>query len=148
MSLGNVFISGVYSLITMKFGMKVGLRTLITGKLLWSGYLGNGCHGDQIALSELYNGLFWIWSTVEYEYREAEGKWKWNIEMWVTMETICCHSNKKICIIWSVLAVWITYDACCWKLISVTVLQTHWLQPLERGKALVQYIVCEPNVLT
>ena len=58
MSLGNVFISGVYSPITMIFGIKMGLWTLITGKLLWSGYLGNGCHGDQIAFSELYNGLF------------------------------------------------------------------------------------------
>ena len=58
MSLGNVFISKVYSPITMKSGMKMGLWTLITGKLLRSGYLGNGCHGDQIAVSELYNGLF------------------------------------------------------------------------------------------
>ena len=50
MSLGNVFISGVYSLITMKSGMKVGHWTLITGKLLWFCYFDNGCHGDQITL--------------------------------------------------------------------------------------------------
>ncbi len=58
MSLGNVFISGVYSPITMKFGRVMGLWTLITGKLPWSGYLGNGCHGDQITFSGLYDGLF------------------------------------------------------------------------------------------
>ena len=32
MSLGNVFISGVYSPITTKYGMNMGLWTLITGK--------------------------------------------------------------------------------------------------------------------
>ncbi len=58
MSLGNVFISGVYSPITMKFGIKMGLWTLIIGKLLWFGYLGNGCHGDQITFSELCSGVF------------------------------------------------------------------------------------------
>ena len=31
----------------MKFGMKVGLWTLITGKLLQSCYLGNGGQGDE-----------------------------------------------------------------------------------------------------
>ena len=58
MSLGNVFIPGLYSPITVKSCMKMSLWTLITGKLLWSGYHGNGWHGDQIAVSELYNGLF------------------------------------------------------------------------------------------
>ena len=51
MSLGNIFISGVYSPIRMKFGIKMGLWTLIIGKLLWFGYFGNGCHGDQITVS-------------------------------------------------------------------------------------------------
>ncbi len=41
MSLGNVFISGVDGPITMKSDMKMGPRTLITGKLLWSGFFGN-----------------------------------------------------------------------------------------------------------
>ncbi len=58
MSLGNVFISDVYSPITMKFGIKRGLWTLIIGKLLCFGYLGNGCHGDQITFSELCSGVF------------------------------------------------------------------------------------------
>ncbi len=51
--LGHNPISGVCSPIPMKFGINMGLWTLITGKLLWCGYLGNGCHGDQIAFSEL-----------------------------------------------------------------------------------------------
>ncbi len=33
----------VYSPIFTKFGMKVGLGTLTTGKILMSGYHGNGC---------------------------------------------------------------------------------------------------------
>ncbi len=33
----------VYSPIFTKFGMKVGLRTLTTGKILMSGYHDNGC---------------------------------------------------------------------------------------------------------
>ena len=31
----------------MKFGTKVGHGTLTTGKILVSGCLGNGCHGDE-----------------------------------------------------------------------------------------------------
>ena len=60
--MGQISNSGVYSPITMKFGMKVDLWTLITGKLLWSGYLGNGCHGDQKYFSELYSNLLWYWN--------------------------------------------------------------------------------------
>ncbi len=30
--------------------MKVNLLTLMTGKLFWSEYLGNGCYGDEIRL--------------------------------------------------------------------------------------------------
>ncbi len=74
MSLGNVFISGVYSPITMKSGMKMGLWTLITGKLLWSGYLRNGCHGDQIAVSQLFNDLFWIWTRAQESWRRLENE--------------------------------------------------------------------------
>ncbi len=34
----------IYSRSSMKFCMKVGIWTLITEKMLWFGYLDNGCH--------------------------------------------------------------------------------------------------------
>ncbi len=37
----------IFAQIWMKFGTKVGHGTLTTGKILVSGYLGNGCHGDE-----------------------------------------------------------------------------------------------------
>ena len=43
----------------MKFGMKVGHGTLRTGKILMSGYLGNGCHGDEKIFSILKYSLDW-----------------------------------------------------------------------------------------
>ncbi len=41
----------------MKFGMKMGHWTLTTGKILRSGYLGNGCHGDEKMFSMLKYSL-------------------------------------------------------------------------------------------
>ena len=58
----------------MKFGMKVDLWTLITGKLLWSGYLGNGCHGDQKSFSELYSSLSGALMGMEWLGNELPGK--------------------------------------------------------------------------
>ena len=72
MSLGNVFISGVYGPITMKFAREMGLWTLIPGKLLWSGYLGNSCHGDHITFSELYYDSYWFWATVQRTWGKSE----------------------------------------------------------------------------
>ena len=49
---------------SMKFGIKVTCRTLITGNILRSSYLGNRCHGNQRTSSELIhilndNGCKW-----------------------------------------------------------------------------------------
>ena len=55
----HVSISVVYGPISTILGMKVGLRTLMTGKILRLSYLGNGCHGGQKTSSEPYNGLLW-----------------------------------------------------------------------------------------
>ncbi len=76
--LWHISISNVYGQITMKFGMMMVLWTLITGKLLLSGYLGNCCHGDQKAFSELYNGLFWFWTWVQGSWGKLEMKY-WNV---------------------------------------------------------------------
>ncbi len=43
----------VYGPSSMKFGMKVAHRTLITGKILGSSFLGNHCHGNQKTYSDL-----------------------------------------------------------------------------------------------
>ncbi len=43
-SVGHVSISDVYGLVTTKFGINVGLWTLISGKILGFGYHGNSCH--------------------------------------------------------------------------------------------------------
>ena len=43
----HISISAVYSSIATKSGMKVGLWTLMTGKILQLSYLGNVCHGDK-----------------------------------------------------------------------------------------------------
>ncbi len=53
MCLWHISISGVNEQISVKFGINASLWTLMTGKLLWSCYLGNGCHVYQIAFSEL-----------------------------------------------------------------------------------------------
>ena len=45
--------------IPTKFGMKVGHWTLTTGKILRSGYLGNGCHGDEKIFPILKYSLDW-----------------------------------------------------------------------------------------
>ena len=50
--LGNFFI---YSPILLKFGMKVCCGTLMTGKILRSGFHDNGCQGDQKTFSQLKN---------------------------------------------------------------------------------------------
>ncbi len=39
--------SGVYGQTSLKFCMNVGLWTLMTGKILGSSYLGNGCYGNE-----------------------------------------------------------------------------------------------------
>ncbi len=70
----------------MKSGMKMGPWILITGKLLLSGYLGNSCHGDQIAVSELYNGLFWFWA--EHSKVGEDYKMKY--------ENMGFHGNKML----------------------------------------------------
>ncbi len=64
---GQISYSGVYSPITMKFGMKVDLWTLMTGKLLLCDYLGNGYHGEKY-FSELYSSIFWYWNLVNWSY--------------------------------------------------------------------------------
>ncbi len=46
--------------IPTKFGMKVGHGTLTTGKILRSGYLGNGCYGDEKMFLILRNSLDWV----------------------------------------------------------------------------------------
>ncbi len=45
--------------ILTKFGMKVGHGPLTTGKILRSGYLGNGCYGDEKTFLVLRNSLDW-----------------------------------------------------------------------------------------
>ncbi len=40
--------------------MKVGHGTLTTGKILRSGYLGNGCYGDEKTFLILRNSLNWV----------------------------------------------------------------------------------------
>ena len=40
--------------------MKVGHGTLTTGKILRSGYLGNGCYGDEKMFLILRNSLDWV----------------------------------------------------------------------------------------
>ena len=84
--MGHNFISGVYGPMSMKFGMKVGLWTLITGKILWSSYLGNGCYGDQkvykiaikLPILALGLGMGGLGNTGE-EYLD-----------------ICCHENLHV----------------------------------------------------
>ena len=46
-------IFAVYGPSSIKFGMKVAHRTLITGKILGSSYLGNRFYGNQKTTSEL-----------------------------------------------------------------------------------------------
>ncbi len=92
MCLWHNFISGVYSPISMKFGMKVGLWTLITGKILRSCYLGNGCHGDQKTFSEPYNGLsalHWGMGSVGRKNRKRTVKYV------LSWKPTYCHSNQK-----------------------------------------------------
>ena len=73
----------------MKFCMKVDLWTLITGKLLWYGYPGNGCHGDQKSFSEFFSSLFWylIW------VKEVMELWEWN--GW----GVCCYGNLRVAMV-------------------------------------------------
>ena len=51
--------------ISTKLGMTVGLGTQTTGKILWSGYLDNACHGNQKTLS---------WSTYSMECHKTRIK--------------------------------------------------------------------------
>ncbi len=86
-NLGHIFISGVYSPNSMKFGMKVGLWTLITGKLLWSCYLGNGCHGDK----KLYKSSVMAHFGIAFEYEKDRKKILRYVLPW---KQTCCHSNQ------------------------------------------------------
>ena len=52
----HVSISDVYGPISTKFGMKVGLWTLMKGKIQWSSFLGNGCYGNEKNISQL---MYW-----------------------------------------------------------------------------------------
>ncbi len=56
----QISISGVYGPIATKFGMKVDLWTLMSGKILGFSYHGNRCHGDQNTFSESNYGHFEI----------------------------------------------------------------------------------------
>ncbi len=86
MSLENISISGVYCQITIKFGMKVGLLTLITGKKIMLDYLGNSCH--QMAFSE----------TLDLSTGKLENikKMKCGIETGYQGNDFCCHRNQNI----------------------------------------------------
>ncbi len=54
----QISISGVYGPIATKFGMKVNLWTLMSGKILGFSYHGIRCHGDQNTFSQSNNGHF------------------------------------------------------------------------------------------
>ena len=43
----------------MKFGTEMGHGTLTTGKILRSGYLGNGCYGDEKTFPILKYSINW-----------------------------------------------------------------------------------------
>ncbi len=57
LSVGCIFISGV---VTTKFCMKVGLWTIMAGKILGFSYHDNRCRGDQNTFFESNNGHFGI----------------------------------------------------------------------------------------
>ncbi len=75
----------------MKFGMKVGLWTLITGKLLWSRYLGNGFHGDQKLSKSSVPAHFGI----AFVYEKSGKDDKEMLNYVLPWKQTCYHSNQK-----------------------------------------------------
>ncbi len=66
----------------MKVGRKMGHGTLTTGKVLRSGYLGNGCYGDE--KRSLFSMIPLIWEKCT---RKVHNGWEQKLEIAVAIET-------------------------------------------------------------
>ena len=125
---------------SLKFCMTMGLWALMTGKILWSGHLGNGCYGNEKHLESPEFGLFcsYMWIVVAKKNEER---------ICIVMDTcvlswqpICYHSNQKMSSREKDKHQILQHFKPLNLMDIVTVSQFHWLEPLVRGKALVKNV--------
>ena len=72
--------------------MKVGLRTLMTGKILRLGYLDNGCHGEQKTFPQLSYSIYCL----EYVARRLGTGLQGTLGYWFLWQPVYFHGNQKI----------------------------------------------------
>ena len=87
----HVSISVVYRPISTILGMKVGLWTLMTGKILWLSYHGNGCHGDKKHPQSPIMAYYGI----AFEYGRSWKDGKRTLRCELSWEPTCYHSNQQ-----------------------------------------------------
>ncbi len=69
--------------------------TLTTGKILRSGYFGNGCHGDEKSFYILKYSINWGMNVPGRSIKDGSK----NLRYLLPWKPICCHSNKKMGVI-------------------------------------------------
>ncbi len=75
----------------MKVGREMGHGTLTTGKILRSGYLGNGCYGDEKTFSILKYSIDWGKNGPGRSIMDGSK----NLGYLLPWKPTCCHGNNK-----------------------------------------------------